>query len=100
MHYVSTNVFPISGDQSGAEDGERLFPVRGERREVSGEMKSTDAGLLDITEAEAPVGCRAAISDLVRVQVDPDGEGPDEAVDGAVCGGAPVSRVVGDRAED
>ena len=32
--------------------------------------------------------------------MDPDGEGSDEAVDGAVCGGAPVSRVVGDGAED
>ena len=63
-------------------------------------MKSTDAGLLDITEAEASVDCWAAVPHLVGVEVDPDGEGPDEAVDVAVCGLRPVGRVVCDGAED
>ena len=58
-------------------------------------MKSTDAGLLDITEAEASVGRWAAVPHLVGVEVDPDGEGPDEAVYGAVGGVRPVGRVVG-----
>ena len=57
-------------------------------------MKSTDAGLLDVSEAEPSVGRRTAIPHLVRVQVNSDGEGPDEAVDGAVGGRGLVSRVV------
>ena len=85
---MSTNVFPISGEERREEGGERLFPG-------SRQTKSTDARLLDITEAEASVGSWTAVSDLVRVQVNPDGEGSDEAVYGAVGGVRPVGRVVG-----
>ena len=92
MHYVSTNVFPISGERAEQARAERDYFRWRER-----ELKSTDAGLLDITEAEASVDCRAAVPHLVGVEVDPDGEGPDEAVDGAVAG--PVTRAVRHRAE-
>ena len=81
MHYVSTNVFPISGERAERARGRREI-ISGEKRE----LKSTDARLLDITEAEASVGSWTPVSHLVRVQVDPDSEGPDEAVDVAVGG--------------
>ena len=92
MHYVSTNVFPISGERAERARGRREI-ISGEKRE----LKSTDAGLLDITEAEASVDCWAAVPHLVGVEVDPDGEGPDEAVDGAVAG--PVAGALRHRAE-
>ena len=68
------------------------------------------ARLLDISETESSVG--RSVPRLIRVQVNPasapgqwsapchlspDGERPDEAVDGAVA--APVGRAVGHRAE-
>lgn len=43
-------------------------------------MKSTDARLLDVSEAEASVGGWSPVSHLVRVQVNSDGEGADKAV--------------------
>ena len=62
MHYVSTNVFPISGEREQGRPEQREIISGGWR-----DLKSTDARLLDIAEAEAPVGCRTAVSHLVRV---------------------------------
>ena len=59
-------------------------------------MKSTDAGLLDISEAEASVG---DIPHLIRVEVNSDGEGSDKAVYGAVSRRSSVAGIVCDRAE-